>query len=139
MPRRHPKDLLHVPLFAWHDQTSTIRGVSEATRAAIRRLEADHLWRGAVADALLRSRAILERSGRFLAASEVHEPGLEIEDQLEVLNEALRCLPPEARKDLQRQVVPIFEEFERRTLPDPGPHSAWVAQAGWWWRRIRER
>ena len=76
--------------------------------------------------------------GRYLDASEVYEPGLEVEDARDVLDEAMRWLPPGARADLGRLVERIDREFERRTLPDPGPFSDWTAGRWWWWR-IRER
>ncbi|MEU4399028.1 hypothetical protein [Micromonospora orduensis] len=61
-------------------------------------------------------------------------------DQRDVLGEALRRLPAAARRELQRLVDPLDEEFLRKTLPDAraAERSTWNAQA-WWRQRLRER
>lgn len=139
MPRRRPKA---VRVERWRPvqgvPVQRVRKVSARTRAAIRRVEAERLWPGAVADALSRFEWAFRQPGRYLNASEVYEPGLEVEDARDVLDEAMRWLPPGARADLGRLVERIDREFERRTLPDPGPFSDWAAGRWWWWR-IRER
>ncbi|GEB57000.1 hypothetical protein SGA01_26050 [Streptomyces gardneri] len=56
----------------------------------------------------------------------------------EVLEEVMLHLPHGARHDLGRLIARIDDEFERRTLPDPGPVIDWT-EGGWWWSRIRER
>jgi hypothetical protein len=75
------------------------------------------------------------RPGRYLDASVFSTPGLA--DARDELDEVLRRLPAGARRDLGRLVARIDAEFERRTLPDPGPVSDW-AVGRWWWQRIQE-
>ncbi|WP_053800239.1 hypothetical protein [Streptomyces rimosus] len=91
-----------------------------------------------VVDALSRFERAFRQPGRFLNASEVWQPGLEIEDARDDLEEVLRHLPRGARADLGRLVARIDTEYERRTLPDPGWVPEWTAGRWWWWR-IRER
>lgn len=76
------------------------------------------------------------KPGRYLDASVFWTPGLA--DARDDLEEVLRRLPAGARSDLGRLVRRIDAEFERRTLPDPGPVSDW-AVGRWWWQRVRER
>ncbi|MEU6474273.1 hypothetical protein ABZ927_30005 [Streptomyces massasporeus] len=111
--------------------------MSARTRAAIRRVEAEHLWPGAVAVALSRFERAFRQPGRYLS-DPYESPGIEIEDGRDDLDEVLRHLPGGARADLGRLVARIDAEFERRTLPDPGWASEWTAGRWWWWR-IRER
>ncbi|MCX5007868.1 hypothetical protein OHB05_35390 [Streptomyces sp. NBC_00638] len=103
----------------------------------MRRVEAEHLWPDAVADALSRFAWAFSRPGRYLTGPG-ESPGLEIEDGRDDLELALRYLPGGARADLGRLVERIDVEFERRTLPNPGWVSGWTAGRWWWWR-IRER
>jgi hypothetical protein len=105
---------------------------------AVRRVEDELDQPGIVARALARFDRAFAQPGRFLNAPEAWEPGLEIEDARDDLEEVLRRLPSGARADLGRLVHRIDEEFERRTLPDPGPMPEWTAGRWWWWR-IRER
>ncbi|MEU0007228.1 hypothetical protein ABZ079_23850 [Streptomyces sp. NPDC006314] len=114
-----------------------IPGVSALTRAAVRRLEEERMERDAVAEALRRFEEALQQPGRYLNATEPPEPGLEVEDARDTLEEALRRLPSGARRDLRRLVGRMDAEFERRTLPDPGRMPQWTAGCWWWWR-IRE-
>ncbi|MEU9917872.1 hypothetical protein [Streptomyces sp. NPDC051001] len=107
------------------------------TRAAIRRVEADHLWPDAVAVALSRFEWAFKEPGRYLSGPG-DSPGIEIEDGRDDLEVALLYLPAGARADLGRLVERIDVEFERRTVPDPGWMSEWTAGRWWWWR-IRER
>ncbi|WP_311774553.1 hypothetical protein [Streptomyces sp. AK010] len=111
--------------------------MSARTRAAIRRVEAEHLWPGAVAVDLSRFERAFGEPGRHLSGP-YESPGIEIEDGRDDLDEVLRYLPGGARVDLGRLVARIDAEFERRTLPDPGRASEWTAGRWWWWR-IRER
>lgn len=111
--------------------------MSARTRAAVRRVEAEHLWPNAVANALSRFEWAFQQPGRCLAGP-ADCPGIEIEDGRDDLDEALRYLPQGARADLGRLVERIDIEFERRTLPNPGWVSGWTAGRWWWWR-IRER
>lgn len=138
MPRRRPKA---VRAERWrpskHMPVRRIPSVSARTRAAVRRVEADHLWLDAVADALSRFAWAFRQPGRYLSGP-YESPGIEIEDARDDLEVALRHLPRGAREDLGRLVERVDAEFERRTLPNPG----WVSErtAGrWWWWRIRER
>ncbi|UNO43612.1 hypothetical protein KGS77_00235 [Streptomyces sp. MST-110588] len=91
-----------------------------------------------VADALSRFERAFGQPGRFLNAPEVWQPGLEIEDARDDLEEVMRHLPRGARIDLGRLITRIDAEFERRTLPDPGRQPECTAGCWWWWR-IRER
>ncbi|MGW0291032.1 hypothetical protein [Streptomyces tuirus] len=111
--------------------------MSARTRAAVRRVEAERLWPGAVAVALSRFEWAFRQPRRYLSGP-YESPGIEIEDGRDDLAEVLRYLPGGARADLGRLVARIDAEFERRTLPDPGPASEWTAGRWWWWR-IRER
>ncbi|MFI1466299.1 hypothetical protein [Streptomyces wuyuanensis] len=79
------------------------------------------------------------QSGRYLDASQVWEPGLEIEDARDDLDEVMHNLPKGARADLGRLITRMDAEFERRTLPNPGQMSEWTAGRWWWWWRMRER
>ncbi|MCF0080825.1 hypothetical protein [Streptomyces lomondensis] len=111
--------------------------MSARTRAAVRRVEARFLRPDAVADALSRFERAFQQPGRYLT-DPYESPGIEIEDGRDDLDVALRHLPRGARADLGRLVERIDEEFERRTLPDPGWASEWTAGRWWWWR-LRER
>ncbi|MFG3274674.1 hypothetical protein [Streptomyces luteogriseus] len=102
----------------------------------MRRVEAEHLWPGAVAAALSRFERAFREPGRY-PSGPYESPGIEIEDGRDDLDEVLRHLPGGARVDLGRLVARIDAEFERRTLPDPDWASEWTA--GRWWWRIRER
>ena len=102
----------------------------------MRRVEAEHLWPDAVANALSRFEWAFKQPGRCLTGP-YESPGIEVEDGRDDLEVALRHLPEGARTDLGRLVERIDAEFERRTLPDPGWASEWTAGRGWWWR-IRE-
>ncbi|OLZ65558.1 hypothetical protein AV521_31370 [Streptomyces sp. IMTB 2501] len=96
------------------------------------------MWTDAVADALARFESAFKQSGRHLNASQVWRPGLELEYARDDLEEAMLRLPRGARRDLGLLIARIDDEFERRTLPDPGPVNEWTV-GGWWWSRIRER
>ncbi|MFG2359258.1 hypothetical protein [Streptomyces sp. NPDC048521] len=115
-----------------------IPGVSALTRAAVRRLEDEWMDRDAVAEALRLLEEAFQQPGRFLNATEPPQPGLEVEDARDTLEEAMRRLPAGARRDLRRLVRRLDTEFERRTLPDPGRMPGWTAGRWWWWR-VRER
>ncbi len=110
--------------------------MSARTRSAVRRVEAEHLWPGAVAATLSHFERAFREPGRYLSGP-YESPGIEIEDGRGDLDEVLRHLPGGARVDLGRLVARIDAEFERRTLPDPDWASEWTA--GRWWWRIRER
>jgi hypothetical protein len=138
MPRRRPKA---VRAERWRPSrylpVRRIPGVTARTRAAVRRVEAEHLWPDAVAHALSRFEWAFRQPGRYLTGPG-ESPGIEIEDGRDDLEVALRHLPGGARADLGRLVERIDVEFERRTLPNPGWVSGWTAGRWWWWR-IRER
>ncbi|MBT2396608.1 hypothetical protein [Streptomyces sp. ISL-100] len=96
------------------------------------------MWPDAVADALARFEWAFKQPGRYLNASQVWEPGLEAEYARDDLEEAMLRLPRGAQRDLGRLIARIDDEFERRTLPDPGPVNE-RRVGDWWWSRIRER
>ena len=100
-----------------------IPGVSARTRAAIRRVEAEHLWPNAVADALSRFAWAFRQPGRCLSGPG-ESPGIEIQDGRDDLDDATRYLPSGARAEPGRLVERIAAEFECRTLPNPGRVSA---------------
>ncbi|MFD4754348.1 hypothetical protein [Streptomyces sp. NPDC058426] len=95
------------------------------------------MWPGAVAYALARFEWAFRQPGCYLNASPVWQPGLEVESARDDLEEVMLHLPHGARRDLGRLVARIDDEFERRTLPDPGPVNA-VTVGGWWWSRSRD-
>jgi len=139
MPRRRPKTVRGKQ---WRPRGGVaarrIRGVSARTRAAVRRVEDERSRPNAVADALSRFEWVFRQPGRYLNASQTWQPGLEVEYARDVLEEVMLHLPPGARRDLARLVDRIDDEFERRTLPNPGPITDQTV-GGWWWSRIRER
>ncbi|MDP9686173.1 hypothetical protein J2S47_006675 [Streptomyces griseoviridis] len=69
-----------------------VRGVSAKTRAAVRRVEEERRWPGAVA----RSEWAFRQPGRWLNASPVRQSGLEVEYARGELEEVMRHLPPGA-------------------------------------------
>ncbi|MFB7368251.1 hypothetical protein ACFC0D_00140 [Streptomyces sp. NPDC056222] len=95
------------------------------------------MWTDAVADALDRFEWAFQQPGRYLNASPVWQPGLEVEYARDDLEEAMLHLPHGARRDLGRLIARIDDEFERRTLPNPWQANDRTA-GGWWWSRIRE-
>jgi hypothetical protein len=138
MPRRRPKIVRDE---CWrpsrHVRVRRIPAVSSRTRAAVRRVEDEHGYPNMVANALVRCELAFRQPGRYLNGPKGWDPGIEIEDARDDLEAVMRCLPSGARADLGRLVQRIDEEFERRTLPDPGPASGRTAGRWWWWR-IRE-
>src|SRR6478609_1487082 len=122
MPRRRPKAVrAERRRPRRHVVVRRIQGVSARTRAAVRRVEDERMWPGAVADALARFEWAFRQPGRYLNASQVWQPGLEVEYARDDLEEAMLHLPRGARTDLGRLIARIDDEFERRTLPNPGP------------------
>jgi hypothetical protein len=91
-----------------------------------------------VAVALARFENVFRQPGRYLNGPQDMSPGIEIEDVRDDLEMVLERLPPGARVDLGRLVQRIDEEFERRTLPNPGPVTTRWNSGRWWWWRIRE-
>ncbi|MFE6364448.1 hypothetical protein ACFVP3_31240 [Streptomyces sp. NPDC057806] len=67
--------------------------MSARTRVAIRRVEDQELWPNAVADALARFEWVFRQPARYLNASEVCSPGMEVEDVRDVLEQVLLHLP----------------------------------------------
>ncbi len=92
---------------------------------------------GTVADALTRFEWAFRQPGRYLNPSQAWQPGLEMEDAPDDLEEVTLHLPHGAQHDLGRLITRIDDEFERRTLPNPAPVNASTV-GGWWWSRIRE-
>ncbi|MFH8729099.1 hypothetical protein [Streptomyces termitum] len=107
------------------------------TRAAVRRVEDERMRPGAVAHALARFESAFRQPGRYPNAPEVRQPGPEVEDARDDLEEAVRHLPRGARRDLGRRIARVDEEFERRTPPNPAPGNAFT-EGGRWWSRIRD-
>lgn len=111
-----------------------IRGLSAKAQGAIRRLEDQHFWSDAIADALHAYGSFLQTAGRYIYVNQdcpFCDP-VEARDRLE---EALRALPAAARSELRVVVERLDDQFRNRTLPDPraAPQSAWRAAA--WWRQ----
>ncbi|MFD8013551.1 hypothetical protein [Streptomyces sp. NPDC058955] len=104
----------------------------------MRRVEDERMWPDVVARALASFEDAFKQPGRYLNAPEVWQPGLEVEYARANLEEVMLHLPYGARRDLGRLIARIDDEFERRTLPDPGPVGE-GKEGGWWWSRIRER
>jgi hypothetical protein len=100
----------------------------------VRRVEDELGCPDLVAVALARFERAFRQPGRYLNGPQREDPGIEIEDARDDLDAVLRRLPSGARTDLGRLVQRIDAEFERRTLPDPGPASQWTAGRWWWWR-----
>ncbi|MEU8539350.1 hypothetical protein AB0C52_05000 [Streptomyces sp. NPDC048717] len=109
--------------------------MSALTRVAIRRVEDERMWQGAVVAALDRFERAFRHAGRYLETC--FDVGLEVEAARDTLEEIMRHLPSGARRDLGRLIGRIDEEFERRTLPEPRPAGDWLPD--WWWARVRER
>ncbi|MFE5208134.1 hypothetical protein [Streptomyces sp. NPDC056600] len=107
---------------------------------AIRRLEEELLWPGAVAADLAECRRYLEKPGRFLPDPEMncsHCDPLVARDCLEA---ALLRLPRGARTDLGRIVAKLDAEFDRRFVP-LSPHLVLTppfGACGHWRRRFME-
>ncbi|MEV0934444.1 hypothetical protein ACIBMX_43015 [Streptomyces phaeochromogenes] len=144
MPRRRPGA---VRAERWqpsrHVTVRRIGGVSALTRAAVRRVEAEHLWPGAAANALATYESVLRLPGQDLAAwlIDVNCPcccALEARDTLE---DALYRLPTGARTDLRRRLARADEELARRTLPEPWRRETpqWQPPGAWWRQRLLER
>jgi hypothetical protein len=107
------------------------------TRAAIMKVEASDLWRGAVAEALAAYRRFLARPGRYLYLTEedlLYAPNdpVHARDLLEI---AVQRMPKRGRVGLRAILAPLDDEFLRRTLPDPqiAKSSPWHAE--YWWRQ----
>ncbi|GGM63745.1 hypothetical protein GCM10011608_56330 [Micromonospora sonchi] len=137
MPRRKPKFLRQE---RWKPARGypvrRVRGVSALTRVAVRRVEAAHYWPNAIADALERYRSLLRQPGRYLDGQSASSPGLEPEDARDLLEDVLRQLSRGARKDLERVIFPLDDDFKRRTLPALW-WTDWAA-GRWWYQRARE-
>lgn len=141
MPRRRPKGLRAK---RWRPRRGIpvrrVRSVSAVTRVAIRKLEEDRLWPGAVVTALAECQRYLEQPGPVLPDPVM---GCECCDPLvarDLLEDVLLWLPHGARTDLGGLVARLDAEFDRRTVP-LSPHlvlaSPWGA-CGWWRRRLME-
>jgi hypothetical protein len=127
MPRRSPAAVRAA--LPHRNECTAITGLSAATVREIRHCERTRLSPGAVARALSEWRSVVHSPRRRLQ-SEAFEAGCPCCDPLEhrqILAEALACLPRPARRELQAQVTPLDELFERRTLSDPttAPHLPW--------------
>ncbi|GAA0451077.1 hypothetical protein Aca07nite_55450 [Actinoplanes capillaceus] len=135
MPRRRPHHLRR-PDPAPGTPHTDITGLSHRANAAIRHVEDRHLWPGATAKALAKWRELLDRPGRWLNGDAVISPGLEPESDRDTLLDVTRLLPPGPRRELERLLKPLDDDFHRRTTPQ-------VLNGGedltrWWWHRDRE-
>ncbi|MGW3989868.1 hypothetical protein [Streptomyces sp. NPDC004830] len=117
-----------------------IRGISAATRAAIRKLEDERLRPGAVSAALAECQWYLNRPGRVLpdpmTGCDCCDP-LVARDRLE---DVLLWLPLGARADLGRLVARLDAEFDGRAGP-LGTHlvlSEPFGACGHWRRHFME-
>jgi hypothetical protein len=121
--RRHPRN---------RAKPSVIDGVSARAVSEIQRLESSLLWPGSVADALARwKRAVFQNvSGLLEAATHAGCPCCDPFEPRGDLEQALKALPPKARRELRAKVEPLDEEFRRRTVHDPYTPPDWP-----WWRR----
>jgi hypothetical protein len=141
MPRRRPRGLRAE---RWRPRREIpvrrIRGVSAATRVAIRKLEEERLWPGAVAAALAECRWYLRQPGRVLPDPAV---GCDCCDPLvarDRLEDVLLWLPRGARTDLGRLVARLDTEFDRRAV-SPSSHLMPATPFGacGYWRRVKSR
>jgi hypothetical protein len=108
--------------------------------AAVLRMESHYLWPNATADALASYQRFLSRPGRWLYPPSADCPCCDPCEARDILDQAMRALPPPARLALADTVAHLDAQFESRTLHDPlaDEVSQWHAQA-WWRQRIREK
>lgn len=143
MPRRRPSA---VRAERWqpsrHVTVRRITGVSALTRAAIRRVEAEYLWRNAVADSLATYEHAVRRPRHDLTAlMDADCPCCCPCEARDTLEDALYRLPSGARTDLLRRLARADERFVRRTLPEPWRRETpqWQPPGAWWRQRVMER
>ncbi|MFF3115467.1 hypothetical protein ACFVSN_40580 [Kitasatospora sp. NPDC057904] len=108
--------------------------MSGLTRAAIRRLEHERLWTGAVAGALSECRRYLSQSGRVLPEPETGCDECNPILARDLLQAVLLWLPVGARVDLGRLVARLDAEFDRRTVLRPEllmADSPWGVEGSW--------
>lgn len=132
MPRRPPGALRSSPRRSREPTPHKhIHGLSAKAHGAVRRLEDQHFWPGAVADALEQYENFLRSPGRYLY---VHPewPCCDPVEPRDRLEEALRALPAAARSELRLVVARLDERFRTRTLPDPTA----AATSAWWRQRL---
>ncbi|MEU8658542.1 hypothetical protein [Actinoplanes philippinensis] len=110
--------------------------MSSLTRAAIRRVEVEHYWPDAVWESLERYKLLLRSPGRYLDGDASCSPGIEPEDGRDLIASVLTLLPGGARRDLERVIAPLDEDFVRRTVPSLS-WGDWAA-GRWWYQRDRE-
>ncbi|MBO3741686.1 hypothetical protein [Actinoplanes flavus] len=113
-----------------------IDGLSRRANAAIRHVEDTHLRPGATAKALAMWRELLDRPGRWLDGDAVISPGLEPESARDTLLDVTRRLPAGPRRELERLLEPLDDDFYRRTTPQV--LTGGEDRAHWWWQRERE-
>ncbi|WLW55594.1 hypothetical protein [Streptomyces sp. YU58] len=124
-----------------------IHGLSAATSLAVHRYEAlsddYYVFPGVIAYALRRYRAFLSPPGtrpRYPYVDDCSCRGCSLRDvrhARDVLDAAVRGLPPQARAELGRVVAGLDRSYLARTLPDPlaGTYRGWRPD-GWWYRRL---
>ncbi|WP_280703553.1 hypothetical protein [Kitasatospora sp. GP82] len=102
---------------------------------AVRKVEEDRLWAGAVAAALAECRWYLGQPGRYVPVPDTACSCCDPLVARELLEDVLRWLPRGARTDLERLVSRLDDDFECRTVPRP---ASWLPSpwgAGIWWRQ----
>lgn len=150
MPRRRPGALRSAreapgPRVWEQPPPPRIRGLSARTSIAVHRAErlSPGFWygRGATDSALRNYRAFLHRPGRrprYPRAS--YCPGCpgccldDVREARDALAEIMPLLPPRARGELRRAVMPLDRRYLRLTLPDPTAAPA----APRWHRRLAD-
>lgn len=153
MPRSRPGALRTAPRTAVPrtrtravPRPARIRGLSARTSLAIHHLEYEDgndlpfLFPGATALALHRYREFVKTPGRRILYPRPSVcpgcPGCGLDDvrnARDVLDDALRLLPPRPRGELARTVRALDRRYMDRTLPDPRPQ-----RAPWWHHRLGE-
>ncbi|MFI9173203.1 hypothetical protein [Streptomyces lincolnensis] len=154
MPRKRPGALRasfssfsHRPLWWDTPAPERIHGLSAATSLAVLRYEAlsddYYVFPGVIAYALRRYRAFLSPSGsrpRYPYLDDCSCRGCSLRDvrhARDVLDAAVRELPPRARGELGRVVAALDRGYLARTLPDPLAETRRRRGAdGWWHRRL---
>lgn len=112
---------------------NAIDGLSTGALREIRFYERSRLWPGAVARALTEWKRAVHRPISSLLQDTVNAgcPCCDPLEHRDVLAQALAGLGPKARREIQAQVKPLDELFQRRTHHDP----LTAAELPWWRRR----
>lgn len=114
---------------------SQVRGISQRTSAAVKRLERTRLGPGAVAEAIATYERFLRRPGRPLYRPWHECPCCDPVYARDTLQDVLGALPSATGRDLRLLVARLDVEFERKTLPDPRPPRV-GENRNWWHFRL---